>query len=278
MNTQTHSNDMIAIATNFGIDQSTSESILKSFLPFLEQTKQWAEKAKSLVVTDESQKSEMQMARTARLALKNIRVDADKIRKTLKEDSIRYGKAVQDVYNAIESRIKPIELYLEEQEKFVEIREQKRVAALKVQREQSLAGLEGFYTYGMDFGAMTDEQFSEFKTSAENAKRQADMEQKQKEENDRMERERIAQIQKENEVLKEKLEAIKSAPSESQRMESEVLQNCTTDKEKLREFIRLIKQTPRPVLNTIEGASIMGDILKLIGKIESYVAEKTNEI
>ena len=58
----------------------------------------------------------MQEARIARLALRDIRIQADKTRKALKEESLRYGKAVQGVYNVIEYLITPIEKHLEERE------------------------------------------------------------------------------------------------------------------------------------------------------------------
>ena len=114
-------NELVRVINESGVEQSTALTLQSSFLPFFEQAEQWKIKAESLVVTDASQTREMKMAREARLALKDIRVSADKTRKALKEDSLRYGKAVQGVYNVIDYLIAPIEKHLEEQEKFPEI-------------------------------------------------------------------------------------------------------------------------------------------------------------
>lgn len=119
-------NQLLQVITESGVEQTTAQSLQKAFEPFFAQANDWQEKAKGLVVTDESQTREMKMAREARLALKEIRVNADKTRKALKEDSLRYGKAVQEVYNVIEYLIVPIEKHLEEQEKFVERKEAER--------------------------------------------------------------------------------------------------------------------------------------------------------
>lgn len=120
----------IAIITKSGLDLSTQQMINEAFAPFLEQAKEWKEKAETLVVTDIAQVKEMKDAREARLALKNLRVAADKKRKQLKEDSIRYGNTVQAVYNLIESSISPIEKHLEDQERFKE-REELRLKGIR---------------------------------------------------------------------------------------------------------------------------------------------------
>ena len=112
---------LITEIENSGVEPTTALMLKDKFLKFFEQAEEWKEKADGINVTDASQKHDMQMARTARLALREIRINADKTRKALKEDSLRYGKAVQGVYNIIEFLIAPIELRLENQERFVEI-------------------------------------------------------------------------------------------------------------------------------------------------------------
>lgn len=95
------------IVAETGLEKETANMIVARFVQFMEQIAEWETKAKTLVVTDVAQIEEMRQAREARLILKNIRVDADKVRKELKEDSLRYGRAVQNVYNAIESLYQP---------------------------------------------------------------------------------------------------------------------------------------------------------------------------
>lgn len=143
----------------FGLEKETSVTLLARFTPLLEKAEEWKRKAEALVVTDVSQVCEMQEARTARLALKDIRVAADKERKALKEDSLRYGKAVQGVYNVIEFLIAPIEEYLQNQEDFAKIQAAKVIAELQEQRAELVAPLQDFIPYGLNLGTMASEDF-----------------------------------------------------------------------------------------------------------------------
>ena len=201
------SNEIITLVETSGLETKTATTLKERFLPFFEQADEWKTKAEQLVVTDVSQVAEMKLAREARLALKQIRVNADKTRKELKEDSLRYGRAVQGIYNVIEYHILPIEQHLEQQEKFVEIQEANRKAKLKAEREAQLLPFSEFVPFGLDLGGMSDENYVktlngaklqfEQKIEAENKAREAEL-QRQKAEAEERERIRI-----ENEKLRE---------------------------------------------------------------------------
>ena len=156
-------NQLIKVITDSKVEQSTALTLQNAFLPAYDQLTVWAEKAKTLVVTDKSQTREMKMAREARLALKEIRVNANKTRLALKEDSTRYGKAVQSVYNLIEGLITPAEKHLETQEKFVEIQEEKRKKNLWSIRASELLHYRDFVTPDQfaELGEMTEEEFQD---------------------------------------------------------------------------------------------------------------------
>jgi len=79
---------------------------------------------------------------------------------------LRYGKAVQGVYNFLEYKIKPIEDHLQSQEDFAKIAEQKRVDALRAERELLVNDLREFVGYGDDFGAMSQIAFDAVLASA----------------------------------------------------------------------------------------------------------------
>ena len=221
---------VLDVIESAGLEQDTTKTLREKFLPFWEQAEKWREIAENLVVTDESQTREMKMAREARLALRAIRVDADKTRKALKEDSIRYGRAVQGVYNVIEYLIKPIEEHLLEQEQFVEIQEQKRRDALNAEREREIAPYLDFVTANLPITnapwADMGDKFSEVLEQAKAAKETHEAEQA------RLEAERIARekaeaeererIRKENERLRaERAELEKQQAEERARMEAE---------------------------------------------------------
>lgn len=160
-------NQLLKVITDSKVEQSTALSLQNAFLPFYDNLLTWSEKAKTLVVTDASQTREMKMAREGRLALRDIRVAANKKRIALKEDSTRYGKAVQNVYNLIDDLCTPAEKHLEEQEKFVEIQEEARKAELKRVRMAELLPYAEFVAPGsyVDLGEYTESEYANILTS-----------------------------------------------------------------------------------------------------------------
>jgi len=208
------------------LEPETAAMLKAAFLPFYEKAKEWQETASSLVVTDETQTDLMLQARTARLALKDIRVQADKARKNLKEDSLRYGKAVQGLYNLIEELICPIESHLEKQEKFIEIQEANQRAILVKQRAKELEPFQEFVPY-TDLGQLSEEGFQKLLTGCRlqaeaKIKREEEeaAEKKRQQEEHCLEQERI---RKENELLKARIQQIEQpmpdiqpAPAEDQ--------------------------------------------------------------
>lgn len=152
-------NELVQVIEGSGLEVATANYIKEQFIPFFDKAIEWRQKAEALVVTDISQTREMKMAREARLALKEIRVSADKTRKQLKEDSLRYGKAVQGVYNLIEYLIAPIEKHLQEQEDFVVIQDVKRKAEIKASREVELQPFAEFVPFGLNLGEMSEEDY-----------------------------------------------------------------------------------------------------------------------
>lgn len=219
-------NELIKVVETSGLEEQTGSYIKEKFLPFFEQAEEWNRKAKTLVVTDINQKHEMQMARAARLALREIRINADKTRKELKEDSLRYGKAVQGVYNVIEYLIAPTEKYLEEQEKFAEIQEAKRKSELKADREMQLQPYMEYVPYGLPLGDMKEDEFSKLLTGAK-LQLEAKIEAEKKAEQERIAREKAEaeereRIRLENEKLKaERAEAEKKMAEERAKVEAE---------------------------------------------------------
>ena len=84
------------------VNEETALTIGISFNNFMLQALSWKQNAMSILVTDESQTDLMEHAKKMRLTLRDIRIEADKKRKDMKEDSLNYGKAVQSVYGIIE--------------------------------------------------------------------------------------------------------------------------------------------------------------------------------
>lgn len=95
-------------------------------------------KAKILIVTNETQKTEMEMARTGRLFLREKRIAIEKTRKELKEQALREGKAIDGIANVLKALIVPIEEYLGKQEKFAEIQAEKKREAERIAAEKRI--------------------------------------------------------------------------------------------------------------------------------------------
>lgn len=180
-----------------------------NFNPLFEKAQEWKNKADKIKVTDINDKEGMKAAREARLELKNIRVEADKIRAKLKEESLLKGKAIDGMFNIIKFLIVPIEKNLEEQEKFAELQEEKRLNELTEKRISELSKyVEDVTIYNVRvmseeaFNALLDSQKKLFEIKQEELRK----EEEAKIEREKKEREEQERIRLENEKLKKEAE------------------------------------------------------------------------
>ena len=132
-------NNILTVVESSGLEPASAESLKVAFTPLFEQAEHWRQQVLTIRVTDVSQTKEMKLAHDTRMALRDIRVKAEKVRKSLKEDSLRKGKAIDGCYNVLEYLIVPLEKTLLEQEQFAERQEEARKAALRAERERQLA-------------------------------------------------------------------------------------------------------------------------------------------
>ena len=202
-------NSLIKVINETGVELDTADMILKKFSEFFDQSEKLKKEGLLIQVTNISQKEQMKSAREIRLELKEIRVQADKIRKLLKEDSNRYGKAVQAAYNLIESECEPTEKYLELQEKFAEVQAAKEKAELKAAREKECQEFFEFMPTDMDLSNMPKESYEIF-LSGLKSKKTEKIETDRKAEETRLENERLAKEKAEQErIANEKIKADK---------------------------------------------------------------------
>jgi len=137
-------NQLSTIVKESGLEKTKAQVLLDNFSRYFQLAADWEKKAKTIVVTDESQIAEMKMARTGRLFLRQKRIVIEKTRKELKEQALREGKAIDGIANILKALIIPIEEYLEKQEKFIEIKiaeeaKRKRIEAEKKAEEERIA-------------------------------------------------------------------------------------------------------------------------------------------
>ncbi len=204
-----------------GIEVSKNQSVIDSFLNFYGHITKWREQAATLTITSVDQKSEMKIAREARLALKGIRVEVEHTRKRLKEDSLRTGQTIDAIAKILTNEIAPIERHLEEQEKFAENQEKARKALLRSTREAALAPY-AIETQHYNLEEMTDESFDSLlkasaiafqEKQAAIAKAEADRIAQEKAEAEAREAQRV-----ENERLKAEAEAMRKEKEEAEKL------------------------------------------------------------
>jgi hypothetical protein len=116
------------------IEKTKGDYIREKFQDFTQAVEEWSEKANAIVVTDETQKELMTEAREGRLLLKAKRIEVEKTRKSLKEQSLSEGRLIDSVAKYLTGLIEPAEKHLEQQEKFIEIQEQNQRIKLKEER------------------------------------------------------------------------------------------------------------------------------------------------
>lgn len=204
-------NALVKAVNESGLDKTKSQILLDKFIGYFEVAAKWEATEKSLVITDSSQLTEMKMAREGRLFLAKKRVDVDKTRKELKEDSLREGQTIDAIAKILTNLIKPIEESLEQKEKFAEIQEAKRKSELKLLRQIELSPFVEFVPEGIDLGFIKEESYQSILNGAKlqmkakfDAEQKIEVERIAKIEAERIENERI---RVENERLKIEAEA-----------------------------------------------------------------------
>lgn len=162
---------------------------------FLAQVAALKTTAETLTVTDATQLREMKLARETRLSLRDIRLEITSRHKEMKADILARGQELDAFKRELLAVIEPLELRLEEQEKFADRAEAARLAQLARERQKLLAKYDVLDT-GVDLGSLSAAAFDAMLLGAKNAwgERQANA---FRAEEERVERERIALLRAE---------------------------------------------------------------------------------
>ncbi len=200
--------EIIQAMQTSGLDNQKSEILRSKFEDFSVKIGEWKAKTSELVITNESQTAEIMTAKEGHKFMRGVRIDIEKTRKNLKEDSLKEGRAIDLVAKLLIEQITPIEIDLQQKAKFIEIQEENRRAKITQSRIVKLTEL-GYAIPNISIiSETTDEMFEIFlsglKTEAE--KRESDLqasekiriEAEQKAEQERLECERIEKEHKES--------------------------------------------------------------------------------
>ena len=174
------------------LDIDTSKRLVSSFAPFSVQAEEWKVKVAALCVPGKVPTADDgKVAKASRLVLKKIRVGAEHMKDELKTNLIKQTRSIDAIYRSVESTIKPLETQLEGVEKYAEIQEAKRQAAVKVEREEKLRPY-GVDTSVYNLDVMGDQTFEDLFAGIK-AAHDKRIEDARKAEADRVEKERLAE-------------------------------------------------------------------------------------
>lgn len=216
------------VAAVVDLDETSALALRTTFGPLAAQADEWMAKAQAINVTSADQKEEIALARESRLGLKSIRTRVEKLRKQLKEESLRKGQAIDKVAGAVKALIEPIEAVLLEQEEFVERQTKARLDEIRARRTKELRDLGADPFVYADLALMTDGAWADALTAARvakdarEAKAKADREAAEKAEAERVAKQK--ELEAENAKLRaeaEKLEAEKQLEIAKARADAE---------------------------------------------------------
>lgn len=193
---ETQENMLVKLIDESGLEKAKAEVLKEKFSDMYAVAMDWKQKALTLKVTDISQETEMKMADEGRKFLKNKRVEIENTRKSLKEESLKEGRAIDALAKALTSLIEPIEEDLTQKAKFKEIyiknlKEQKRLDRLELLRPLDIHSENGF-----DFANMDEATWETF-YNVQKLAFEAEQERKRKELETQQENERMLKLHRE---------------------------------------------------------------------------------
>jgi len=263
------------------VGEETTLALRSTFMPMFEEANTIAKTAKGIVVTSEDQTDKMDAAREMRLAIKAIRVDADKKRKALKEDVVRKGKAIDGLANIIKFLIVPIEEHLQKQEDFVKLREQKRKLELVEVRSKELREFDMSETdiACHNLGEMSEELYQVLRDSWQlivERKLQVELEaEKQRIADKKAEVEERARLALENEKLKSEREESEKISKGKLVKERAKFKYEREERERLEAAIEAKKQAEKKERNEIEESFRKAGLAPDKEKLEVLAVEIT---
>ena len=204
-----NTNQLITVVQENNLSEDFAVSLQNAFSPLFESARSIANEGKEIVVTSEDQRELMTLARNKRLELRDVRIETENLRKRLKEQSLRTGKAIDGMANIIKFLIVPVEEHLELQEKFIELKIEKELSLLAEKRTQELEQYE-VITTDYDLRNMSEEGYKQLLNNSriafEAKQAKAKEEEEAKEEEDKRQAEEQERIRKENEKLRKENE------------------------------------------------------------------------
>ncbi len=200
-----------------GLSQDSLAKLKDTYTPLWEEAQKAVNAAPKDRVTDATDVTGIKKARTARLAIREVRIQTEKTRAEMKQDVLNLTKAIDGPAKIIKDFCEGHEARLQEDEDFAARAEAARKAQLKTERAALLAPF-GINTEMMTLGELTKPEFDAFYNTTK-AGFEAQQAAAAKAEADRVEAARLkaeedARVRAENARLKAEADAAAKALAE----------------------------------------------------------------
>ena len=185
-----------------GIGHQMQSVIEDSFTKPFTEAAGCCKSASKIHVRGEDDTKSMEAAGAIHKAVREVRLTTEKVRKTLKDESLRTGQAIDAAARKIKDMVEPVEQAMQEAATYAETMRARRMAELEAKREAELDNLEWDHT-SYDLSMMPEDQYLRILNTAKAA---------HKELLEERERQRIADLEEaerlriENEELRRKAE------------------------------------------------------------------------
>jgi len=275
-------NQLVTIVEESKLPQSKAKYILERFQDYFTFADELTKTTQQIKVTDASQTHLMDMARAARLTIRERRIAVEKAHKEIKADVLMEGRAIDGIKNVLLALLEPLEVYFDKQENFVKYQEEEKAELIRLEvekrieeeiaeaarikekedqciREENETLKEQAYQKEQDL--IVERRANEAKL-AEERKKVADEQEKIKKENDRKVEEERIKRQKELELVR-KQEAEKLAKERAEREEVEAELRAKKEAEAKAERERIAKE------EALKKAGDKEKLCKLLADIQS---------
>lgn len=160
LNTTDFDGQLLVIVEQSNIEPTKGQQMMQLFVPYFKRMDE-VERKISILPSENPSKEDVAMAKAIRKALRDNRLEAERIKKQGKETVIIEGRLYDNLYNIIDNSSKPLEKRCEAIEKWHEIQEAARIESV-YQTRKTLCDEIGADTVFTNIRAMSDEQFDAY--------------------------------------------------------------------------------------------------------------------
>ena len=227
----------------FGVDAWRSE--LTKFSALASELTALAKQYQGLMIQGIEDKSGYQAVHEARIAVRDKRISVEKTRKTIKEEALQWGRAVDSEAKRLMAILEPVEAHLTKQEDAIDAERQRikdaEAAARKAVVQGRVDALKQLGTAAW-FGEVETWSDTEFQMRLEAAKQEADRREKEAAEAERNRIEAAARREAEEKARAEQLAAERAEMARVKAEQERVAAELRAEADRLAEINRRLEE------------------------------------